>query len=159
MRAYSTDLKERLAQAVAEGQPIREAARRVGVAVTTVKRAVATLHGSSRMTPGSVASASTRSASRNVASCARSSFGGPTTSAFGFPVKKTRGARANCAGLRSAASDTVGMPWPSNSRATNPTDWWQIGQTGTSSTASGRSRAMLAASCGANVSITIAQSG
>jgi transposase len=40
MRAYSTDLKERLVRAVAEGQPMREAARRFEVAVTTVKRAV-----------------------------------------------------------------------------------------------------------------------
>src|SRR5215831_14496275 len=40
MRAYSTDLKERLVRAVAEGQPMREAARRFGVAVTTLKRAV-----------------------------------------------------------------------------------------------------------------------
>jgi transposase len=40
MRAYSTDLKERLVRAVAEGQPMREAARRFHVAVTTVKRAV-----------------------------------------------------------------------------------------------------------------------
>src|SRR5262252_5480643 len=40
MRAYSTDLKERLVRAVAEGQPMREVARRFGVAVTTVKRAV-----------------------------------------------------------------------------------------------------------------------
>jgi transposase len=40
LRAYSTDLKERLVRAVADGQPLREAARRFGVAVTTVKRAV-----------------------------------------------------------------------------------------------------------------------
>ncbi|HZC76739.1 MAG TPA: hypothetical protein VE258_03270 [Ktedonobacterales bacterium] len=40
MRAYSTDLKERLVRAVANGQPMREAARRFGVVVTTVKRAV-----------------------------------------------------------------------------------------------------------------------
>ncbi|MDE3228443.1 MAG: helix-turn-helix domain-containing protein, partial [Chloroflexota bacterium] len=40
MRAYSVDLKERWVRAVAEGQPMREAARRFGVAVTTVKRAV-----------------------------------------------------------------------------------------------------------------------
>ena len=40
MRAYSTDLKERLVRAVADGLPLREAARRFGVAVTTVKRAV-----------------------------------------------------------------------------------------------------------------------
>ena len=40
MRAYSTDLKERLVRAVANGQPMREAARRFDVAVTTVKRAV-----------------------------------------------------------------------------------------------------------------------
>src|SRR5258708_18876340 len=33
MRAYSTDLKERLVRAVADGQPMREAARRFGVAV------------------------------------------------------------------------------------------------------------------------------
>ena len=40
MRAYATDLKERLVRAVADGQPLREAARRFGVAVTTGKRAV-----------------------------------------------------------------------------------------------------------------------
>jgi transposase len=40
MRAYSTDLKERLVRAVADGLPMREAARRFRVAVTTVKRAV-----------------------------------------------------------------------------------------------------------------------
>src|SRR5260370_13170350 len=40
MRAYSTDLKERVVRAVADGQPMREAARRFGVAVKTVKRAV-----------------------------------------------------------------------------------------------------------------------
>ena len=40
MRASSTDLKERVVRAVADGQPMREAARRFGVAVTTVKRAV-----------------------------------------------------------------------------------------------------------------------
>src|SRR5262249_59624266 len=40
MRASSTDLKERVVRAVAAGQPRREAARRFGVAVTTVKRAV-----------------------------------------------------------------------------------------------------------------------
>jgi transposase len=40
MCAYSTDLKERLVRAVANGQLLREAARRFGVAVTTVKRAV-----------------------------------------------------------------------------------------------------------------------
>ena len=40
MRAYSTDLKERLVRAVATGQPMREAARRFDVCVNTVKRAV-----------------------------------------------------------------------------------------------------------------------
>jgi transposase len=40
MRAYSTDLNERLVRAVADGQPMREAARRCGVCVKTVKRAV-----------------------------------------------------------------------------------------------------------------------
>ena|SRR5215469_13243361 len=40
MRAYSTDLKERVVRAVADGLPMREAARRFDVAVTTVKRAV-----------------------------------------------------------------------------------------------------------------------
>ena len=40
MRAYSTDLKERLVRAVANGLPMREVARRFEVAVTTVKRAV-----------------------------------------------------------------------------------------------------------------------
>jgi transposase len=40
MRAYSTDLKARLVRAVANGQPMREAARRLNVAVKTVKRAV-----------------------------------------------------------------------------------------------------------------------
>jgi transposase len=40
MRAYATDLKERLVRAVANGLPMREAARRFEVAVTTVNRAV-----------------------------------------------------------------------------------------------------------------------
>lgn len=40
MRAYATDLKERLVRAVAHGLPMREVARRFDVAVTTVKRAV-----------------------------------------------------------------------------------------------------------------------
>src|SRR5678815_1152962 len=40
MRAYSTDLKKRQVRAVANGQPMREAARRFGVCVNTVKRAV-----------------------------------------------------------------------------------------------------------------------
>ena len=40
LRAYSPDLKERLVRAMAAGQPMRAAARRFGVAVTTVKRAV-----------------------------------------------------------------------------------------------------------------------
>src|SRR5262245_56960151 len=40
MRAFSTDLKERLVRAVADGQPMREAARRFNVCVNTVKRAV-----------------------------------------------------------------------------------------------------------------------
>ncbi|HKS69410.1 MAG TPA: transposase [Ktedonobacterales bacterium] len=40
MHAYSTDLKERVVRAVADGLPMREAARRFSVAVTTVKRAV-----------------------------------------------------------------------------------------------------------------------
>src|SRR5215831_17086066 len=40
MRAYSTDLKERLVRAVADGLPMREAARRFNVCVNTVKRAV-----------------------------------------------------------------------------------------------------------------------
>jgi transposase len=44
MRAYSTDLKERLVRAVADGQPMREAARRFGVCVNTVKRAVVQAH-------------------------------------------------------------------------------------------------------------------
>jgi transposase len=38
MRAYSTDLRERIVRAVASGQPQREAARRFGVASSTVKR-------------------------------------------------------------------------------------------------------------------------
>jgi transposase len=40
MRAYSLDLRERIVQAVASGQPMREAARRFGVGVTAVKRYV-----------------------------------------------------------------------------------------------------------------------
>ena len=40
MRAYSTDLKECLVRAVADGLPMREAARRFHVAVNTMKRAV-----------------------------------------------------------------------------------------------------------------------
>src|SRR5258708_23210537 len=40
MRAYSTDLRERIVQAVANGRPQREAARMFGVGVNTVKRYV-----------------------------------------------------------------------------------------------------------------------
>jgi transposase len=40
MRAYSTDLRERIVRAVADGQPMREAARRFGVSVSAVKRYV-----------------------------------------------------------------------------------------------------------------------
>src|SRR5260370_36851600 len=40
MRAYSTDLRERIVQAVANGRPQREAARTFGVGVNTVKRYV-----------------------------------------------------------------------------------------------------------------------
>ena len=40
MRAYSTDLRERIVRVVADGQPMREAARRFGVRVSAVKRYV-----------------------------------------------------------------------------------------------------------------------
>lgn len=40
MRAYSTDLRERIVRVVADGQPMREAARRFGVSVSAVKRSV-----------------------------------------------------------------------------------------------------------------------
>jgi transposase len=38
MRAYSTDLRERIVRAVANGRPQREAARTFGVGINTVKR-------------------------------------------------------------------------------------------------------------------------
>src|SRR5258708_25155015 len=38
MRAYSTDLRERIVRVMADGQPMREAARRFGVSVSAVKR-------------------------------------------------------------------------------------------------------------------------
>ena len=38
MRAYSTDLRERIVRAVANGRPMREAARMFEVGVNTVKR-------------------------------------------------------------------------------------------------------------------------
>jgi transposase len=38
MRAYSTDLRERIVRVVAEGRPMREAARRFGVSVSAVKQ-------------------------------------------------------------------------------------------------------------------------
>jgi transposase len=38
MRAYSTDLRERIVRAVASGRPQREAARTFGVGINTVKR-------------------------------------------------------------------------------------------------------------------------
>jgi transposase len=44
MRAYSTDLRERIVRVVAEGQPMREAARRFGVSVSAVKRYVVRQH-------------------------------------------------------------------------------------------------------------------
>jgi transposase len=40
MRAYSSDLRERVVRVVAEGRPMREAARRFGVSVSAVKRYV-----------------------------------------------------------------------------------------------------------------------
>ena len=40
MRAYATDLRERMVRVVAEGQPLREAARRFGVSASAVKRYV-----------------------------------------------------------------------------------------------------------------------
>jgi transposase len=40
MRADSTDLRERMVRVVAEGRPMREAARRFGVRVSAVKRYV-----------------------------------------------------------------------------------------------------------------------
>jgi transposase len=40
MRAFSRDLREWMVRAVADGQPMREAARRFGVCVNTVKRLV-----------------------------------------------------------------------------------------------------------------------
>src|SRR5258708_3244704 len=40
MRAYAIDLRERIVQAEANGRPPREAARRFGVGVNTVKRYV-----------------------------------------------------------------------------------------------------------------------
>ncbi|HST88728.1 MAG TPA: helix-turn-helix domain-containing protein [Ktedonobacterales bacterium] len=43
MRAYSTDLRERIVRVVAEGRPMREAARRFGVSVSAVKRYVVRL--------------------------------------------------------------------------------------------------------------------
>ncbi len=43
MRAYSTDLRERIVRVVAEGRPMREAARRFGVSVSAVRRYVARL--------------------------------------------------------------------------------------------------------------------
>lgn len=41
MRAYSTNLRERIVRVVAEGRPMREAARRFGVSVSAVRRYVA----------------------------------------------------------------------------------------------------------------------
>ena len=40
MRAYSTDLRERMVRVVADGRPMREAARRFGVSASAVKRDV-----------------------------------------------------------------------------------------------------------------------
>jgi transposase len=40
MRAYSTDLRERVVRAVATGRPVREAARLFGVSASAVKRYV-----------------------------------------------------------------------------------------------------------------------
>jgi transposase len=40
MRALSTDLRERIVRAVANGQPKQEAARRFGVSLASVKRYV-----------------------------------------------------------------------------------------------------------------------
>jgi transposase len=51
MRAYSRDLRERIVRAVADGQPMREAARRFGVWVNTVKRLVVLYQRTGTLTP------------------------------------------------------------------------------------------------------------
>ena len=51
MRAYSTDLRERIVRVVAEGRPMREAARRFGVSVSAVKRYVVRETGALERTP------------------------------------------------------------------------------------------------------------
>ncbi len=49
----------------------------------------------------------------------------------------------------SSVTETVGIPDFSMILCTSPTDWWHIGQTGVSSTASTRSAASLSAISGA----------
>jgi transposase len=51
MRAYSNDLRERVVRVVAEGRPMREAARRFGVSVSAVKRYVVRQQETGSLTP------------------------------------------------------------------------------------------------------------
>jgi transposase len=51
MRAYSSDLRERIVRAVAEGQPMRTAARCFGVWVSTIKRLVLLHEHTGTLTP------------------------------------------------------------------------------------------------------------
>lgn len=51
MRAYSTDLRERIVRAVANGQPMRGTARQFGVHVVTVKRLVVRYQQTGKLTP------------------------------------------------------------------------------------------------------------
>src|SRR5262245_75096 len=51
MRAYSTDLRERMVRAVASGQPMGEAARRFEVGVNSVKHYVLQQQATGSLTP------------------------------------------------------------------------------------------------------------
>src|SRR5215469_5615907 len=51
MRAYSTDLRERIVRAVATGQPMRVTARQFGVHVVTVKRLVVRYQQTGELSP------------------------------------------------------------------------------------------------------------
>ncbi len=55
----------------------------------------------------------------------------------GRSTKIERGGLADAVMVLAEVNPTVGIPAASRWRAIRPTDWWQTGQTGTSSTRSG----------------------
>ena len=71
-----------------------------------------------------------------IACCRSGLSGGPHVCPSGKSVKAARGGLAEAVIDRALVIERVGTPFASITLLISPTDWWQTGQTGTSSTAS-----------------------